>query len=342
MYEGTATSQVEPSLWNNATGTVLLDDIGRLSNGDSVDSGTQEMLMCFFGWTVFWTVLFYILAFTSDYWMRGIPLSSKAHENDRYWCARNLIGAIHAALVALLTVPVYLILCNYSEDLRFATSRHLATCSAKITDTILPEGREAEFSLIFQCVAMAGLIFTAFTLADVFISIFHGLATFDFIAHHVAFITAGLIIRGHCMLPFNAAILLAMEISTPSLNYVLFFRNRGETYKSAVTVNGILFVFFYIIFRLGINVYGCVLLWMRRESAMKEGIAEWEAWFLLIAVTAGVAVQLFWFPGIMRTFSEGLKMLFCGSLADDDKSGSTSTDNSNSEGESQPVLEKNS
>lgn len=253
--------------------------------------------------------------------MRNIPLSTKEHENDKYWCARNLIGAIHALLIAVITVPVYffMVLGGVPQSDWFAYSTSLDTCAP---GTEFPGALENP--LLYTAIAFAGLAFTTFTLADVFISVLHRLASVDYIVHHLAFITAGAIIRGNCMLPLNAAILLGMEVSTPSLNYLLFFRHRGDAYESAVTRNGVVFVLLYVIFRLGLNTYGFVILVLNREKAMPPSVVpRWQAWFLLVAVGAGVAVQLFWFPGIARTFGKGLKGLLKRSGGDDEGTNSS-------------------
>eukprot|EP00930_Biecheleria_cincta_P018097 TRINITY_DN14208_c0_g1_i1.p1 TRINITY_DN14208_c0_g1~~TRINITY_DN14208_c0_g1_i1.p1 ORF type:complete len:310 (-),score=47.45 TRINITY_DN14208_c0_g1_i1:253-1182(-) len=273
------------------------------------------------GMTVGWGALFYLLSSTTRCWMRNVPPSTKEHENDKYWCARNLIGAIHALLIAAITVPAYFFMAfgGVPENERFAYSRDLEVCSPGAE---FP--RAQENPLLFTAIAFAGLAFTAFTLADVVISVFHGLAGVDYIVHHVAFITAGAIIRGNCMLPFNAAILLGMEVSTPSLNFLLFFRHRGDAYESAVARNGIVFVLLYVMFRLGLNIYGFIILVLNKEKAMPPSVPEWQAWFLIIAVGAGVAVQLFWFPGIARTFGNGLRGLF--KRSSDDSEGTDSSD----------------
>jgi len=283
------------------------------------------MVSYFLGLMAFWTLLFYALVWTERRWAGSFPDSSKSHENNRYWSARNLIGIVHAVLIAAITVPAFLALASAPDSVRFASTQHLAVC--KMSDDLLPEGGELAI-FTGEAVAFAGLAFTAFTSADIVISVAHGLATPDYVAHHVAFITAGLIIRSHCMLPYNAAILLAMEASTPFLNFMLFFRHRGSAYKSTVSVAGEAFVLLFVVFRLGINTYGAILLLLNRSTAMPPTVPQWQVWFLLLAVAAGAGVQFFWFPAIARTFGQGLLELFGGSsnkLRDDDSTGTGSS-----------------
>jgi len=263
------------------------------------------LLITYFGfWTLGWTVLFYCLTAIDPWWASRFPRSTKMHENDRNWSARNLLGVIHALFVSAITVPAIFILWPATDEVRFGATGHLATCSIGPDRAELAE----QWSEVSEAVAMAGLAFTAFTLADVGISAVHGLATADYIAHHIAFITAGMIIRGHCMLPFNAAILLAMEASTPFLNVLLFFRHRGTAYKKMVQVNGIIFVCLFVLFRLVLNTYGAITLWYH-WNFVPAVVPRWQAWFLMAAIAAGAAVQFVWFPSIAKIFGSGMSEL---------------------------------
>jgi len=266
--------------------------------------GVEDFIMSFIGWTLMWAALFYFLSYTVPQWAGAAPNSTKDHENDRYWMARNLLGVIHAIFVTAITVPGFFLLSDAPDKVRFGSTGQLATCAAT-TAVLRPEEIEA-WGFLCQAVALAGLVFTSFTVADVGICIMHGLASADFIAHHIAFITAGLIIRSHCMLPFNATMLLAMEASTPFLNFILFFRHRGPAFKFAVQANGIIFVILFVVFRLILNTYGAIVLWLHYATAVAPIVPKWQVWFLLIAVTAGVLVQFFWFPQVVRTFGAGL------------------------------------
>mmetsp|Transcript_68275 Transcript_68275/g.211238 ORF Transcript_68275/g.211238 Transcript_68275/m.211238 type:complete len:243 (+) Transcript_68275:657-1385(+) len=107
------------------------------------------------------------------------------------------------------------------------------------------------------------------------------------------------------MLPFNAAILMAMEVSTPFLNLGLLLRHRGPAFKKCVELNGLLFLAFFILFRLILNTYGAILLWYHRRS-IPPTVPKWQAWFLLVAVAAGAVVQFWWFPIIAKSFGGAL------------------------------------
>jgi len=270
--------------------------------------GIEELWMSFAAWTVMWTLLFYLLSYTWPQWGSRIQQSTKAHENGRYWSARNVIGVIHAVFIAALTVPSYIALSGGGDYIRFGYTGHLATCAVG-PDHPLPPALIQPWEFMVQAVALAGLAFTSFTCADICICLLHGLSSADYIVHHIAFISAGLLIRGHCMLPFNAAILMAMEASTPFLNFVLFFRHRGPRYGVAVQVSGIIFVILFIVVRLGLNTYGAVILWLHRDTAMPPTVPKWQAWLLIAAVVAGAGVQFFWFPQIVKTFGSGLRDL---------------------------------
>lgn len=260
--------------------------------------GQTELIWLFLLWMAIWFLLFQILAQMSTRWLRELPPSSKEHENEKYWFARNVIGIIHAVLVALICVPAAIWLAGRDSSLQFASSRHLPTCKP---DEMM-SGVEPMATFFLQTVAFAGLAFTTFTAADLFISIIHGQATADYVVHHVVFILAGLILRGNCMLPYSAAILLAMEASTPFLNLFLLLRHRGPAYQTLVKVNAFIFVTLFVVFRLVLNTYGIILLWSQPSFGVPSRVPKWEAYFLASAIVCGAIVQFLWFPGIARIF----------------------------------------
>lgn len=258
------------------------------------------MFLGFVAATSFWTALFYLLVWTRPYWMRKVISSSKTHENCKYWETRNVWGAIHAVVVSCLVIPVLLALSDAPAEVRVGTSPNLATCSQK---------DYPHMNRIGQAIALAGMLFTAFIASDSIISIVHRLSTWDFVVHHIAFLAAGLIIRGHCMLPYNAAILLSMEVSTPFLNVMLLFRNRGEKYQGIVQVTGIIFVVTFVLFRLVLNTYGVSFLWQHRADAIPHAVPRWQSSYLVVAIILGSVLQYFWFPAIAKIFVKGLKDL---------------------------------
>lgn len=269
-------------------------------------SGVRELAGSLASWTALWLALFYALSVGRPMWAGRLEPSTKAHENCRYWEARNVLGIIHAALVSAIAVPAVLAFASVPEEVRFASSDHVATCA---------QSSHPEVNVSGQAVALGGLVFSSFIAADLFILAVHRLASPDFIVHHAAFLTAGLIIRGNCMLPFNAAVLLAMEASTPFLNLMLLLRNRGPSYSTAVRVTGVLFFLSYVLFRLMLNTLGAMLLWQRCSTAMPATVPLWQRTFLLLAVTAGSVLQFFWFPAIAKIFCSGLMQLVTGQSA---------------------------
>mmetsp|Transcript_30338 Transcript_30338/g.56874 ORF Transcript_30338/g.56874 Transcript_30338/m.56874 type:complete len:332 (-) Transcript_30338:42-1037(-) len=260
-----------------------------------------------------WLLLFYALSATYPCWSKQVSPSSKEHENNRYWCARDVIGIIHALVVCSLSLPPLFMLLLENTHVQYASTNHLATC--KVNYQKDPDLVSWEATM--EAVALAGLIFTTFTLADLLVLCVHGLATVDYVIHHVAFVVAGAIIRCNCILPLNAVILMAMEVSTPFLNWVMIFRHRGERYKLQVIVAGTLFFFTFIVFRLFLNIYGTVFLLVgeAQGSALPAHVPAWQAAIILVAVAAGAGVQLFWLPKIWRTFGTRIwQLLMTGSV----------------------------
>lgn len=269
--------------------------------------GFDFLMWAFCMWVLLWTALFY----ACSYWASGLlgprllPPSRKEHENDCYWVGRNLVGVLHAALIAVVALPALAVFAGAPDTARFACTGHLGWCSGGPRSSA-QLASVAGGELAAEAVAAAGLAFTAFIAADLVLSVLHGYASLDHVVHHLAFVTAGLIIRWHCMLPFNAAALLSMEVSTPFLNFALLYRHRGQEFALPVRAAGVLFVALYVVFRLGVNSYAAIVLWLHRDVAIPPGVPEWQGGFLLAAVAAGVAVQLFWLPRIVQSFASGL------------------------------------
>mmetsp|Transcript_53673 Transcript_53673/g.143566 ORF Transcript_53673/g.143566 Transcript_53673/m.143566 type:complete len:471 (-) Transcript_53673:559-1971(-) len=265
----------------------ILDAAGERVEAFAADAdGYLELMAGFAGWIALWLVLFYGLSYTEFLWIRLLPASTRGNLSSRYISARNILGIGHALFVTCLALPIFL---SLPERMWFATSNHLATCA-------YPDGPES--------IATAGMAFTAFTAADIFISVVHGPITLDYMAHHLIFLVAGLIMRGNCVLPFNAAILLSMEASTPFLNLLLLVRHRTATLLPKLV--GMLFTICFVFFRLILNVYGILVLWRHRSTALPASLPLWQGWILLSIIAAGAGVQFFWFPTVTRMFCRGM------------------------------------
>lgn len=279
----------------------------------SVD-GYQEFFLSAAGWTALWLALYYFFCITHPYWSKLVAPSSKAHENDRYWCSRDLFGLVHALIISALSLPpLFFFLFEGNNSVKFASSPHLGTCKV---DRLL-DPKLVDWEVTMQAISLAGLAFTTFTLADLVVLLVHGLATADYVAHHLAFLFAGFILRGNCMLPFNAAILMCMEVSTPFLNWVTFFRHRGEKYQTQVIIAGVCFFFTFLVFRLGLNLYGTVLLVVEeaRGLAIPERVPTWQEVVVILAIIAGALVQLYWLPRIWQVFGVRIwRLLTTGSV----------------------------
>jgi len=274
--------------------------LGAAAHGDEV----RHLIGSFATWCIIWLLSFYTLVACRPLWTARIAASSKEHENCRFWEARNILGILHALLVSALAVPGLISLAAAPEAIQWAASPHVDTCA------------HPEYNATGQAVALSGLIFTAFIATDLVISAVHRMASWDYVFHHVAFLAAGLVIRGNCILPLNAAVLLAMEASTPFLNFMLFFRNRGPAYTAAVQATGVLFVLLFVVFRLALNGYAAVLLLSRGSTAMPAALPQWQGVFLQLAVVAGSGLQFFWFPAIAKTFCSGIFALLRGSAVE--------------------------
>eukprot|EP00928_Gymnodinium_smaydae_P065623 TRINITY_DN48726_c0_g1_i1.p1 TRINITY_DN48726_c0_g1~~TRINITY_DN48726_c0_g1_i1.p1 ORF type:complete len:311 (-),score=19.50 TRINITY_DN48726_c0_g1_i1:63-995(-) len=247
-------------------------------------------------WFVGWTALFYVLVFTAPLWFDRFPQSSKKHENVKYWNVAQITSFIHACLVTALSVPALIELSLSPSAAKFPPMEgEQPTCS-------IPAGHDyfAPFADIYHALGLSGIAFTTHIVSDIFTSLLHGLATPSMVVHHIAFVVAGAIIRGHCMLPFNSAALMAMEASTPFLNFMMVFRNRGDAYASLVRISGYTFLVLFVIVRLGMNTYGVAIMWINHATIAPPSIATWQIRFVLVAVTVGALVQYFFFVQVVK------------------------------------------
>lgn len=258
-----------------------------------------------------WAMLFYLLSATFPCWIKHTAASLRAHENDRYWCARCWLGVVHATIISIIAVPGFLMLAFVApSEVQVYFSSDIAHCSIAVADY-----NDWHWDQLYRTIAWAGLAFTTFAIVDIIVSFIHGLATKDFVVHHIAFIVCGVIIRGNCMMLYNSTVLMAMEASTPFLNIMLFYRNRGSQYGMRVASCGAIFFVLFVIFRLVINTYGAVYLWIFHKTVIPNVVPSWQVGFLLVAISMGAALQFFWFPKILKLFLARIRGLLRGESA---------------------------
>eukprot|EP00439_Symbiodinium_sp_Y106_P085463 s482_g28.t1 len=71
-----------------------------------------------------------------------------------------------------------------------------------------------------------------------------------------------------------------------------------------VIVAGTIFFFTFLFFRIFLNVYGTILLFVDEAQgrALPPRVPTWQASIVLVAIAAGAGLQLFWLPKIWRMF----------------------------------------
>lgn len=274
--------------------TDTLDQLLRATiSGDYADNlmvlGIMAIAIC-----LFWLSIFYGASVTYSKWSADWPASTKAHENSKYWGGWYVMGTIHAILLSLICVPAVFALWNAPHAVQFGHTSNVGFCIPSEGEPVYEPAMASGLLWVCVAVAFAGLVFTCFICMDLIVALRHGLAAWDYLIHHAIFIFAAQMIRGYCMLPFNAAILMAMEVSTPFLNYYIYFRNRQGWNKTYVTIASHLFAATFFTFRVLINTYGAYYLWREFKTAMPPIVPEWQRWFLLIAFIAGAVIQWFW------------------------------------------------
>jgi len=197
--------------------------------------GLHVLLASSLIWIIGWILAFYLVRWAQVLWIHKIPRSLKRdYENDPNWLARSVLGIIHATFIAIISIPCFFSLVGAPDEVKFAASSHLGHCSLNPGET------GHEWNATGQSVALAGLAFTTFTIADVILSLRYKILTKDHCLHHAAYIFVGMMVRANCMLPYNASILLSMEVSTPFLNYCMLMLKEGTPQSCLTTFCGLM------------------------------------------------------------------------------------------------------
>lgn len=267
---------------------------------------TTELVQYALAWLAVWTALYYVLIFTAPYWMRLLPKSTKDHENSVFWNAAQVASLIHSVYITAVSVPSLFALTGAPAIFQYPPFEGEQPWCSVPDDIFATHG---QFQSVYGHLATAGLAFTMHLLSDVITSMVHRTATPQIVVHHFAFISVGLIVRGHCMLPFNSAALMAMEASTPFLNLMMLLRNRGNKYAVAVKVLLCLFLVLFVIFRLFLNTYSVAVLLANHATVAPPSAPAWRVKFFLAALSAGASVQYFFFFQILKAFGAQAKLV---------------------------------
>jgi hypothetical protein len=267
---------------------------------ESWKDSMEELAFAAIAWLLAWTSIFYLLVWLSPYWFNHLPQSIKSHENVVHWNVVQVSSCIHSIFISAISVPILLQLAFAPAEVQFPDARGVQPwCQAP------PDRHEmVAWNATFVWIAMAGMAFTAHIISDVFTSVVHRIATVQQIVHHVAFIIAGCIIRGSCLLPFSSAVLMSMEVSTPFLNFLMLFRHRGDRYSWAVNISQVCFIVLFLIFRIGLNSYGTILMWLNRERIAQLNVPSWQVDFLLVAITVGAVIQFYFLWQILSGLAQ--------------------------------------
>ena len=134
---------------------------------------------------------------------------------------------------------------------------------------------------------LAGVVFTAFEVADLLLGGIHGMMDAVYLVHHGLHIVLGLVLAANCMYCFTAAVLMSQETSTLFLNYVLLIRNRARAHWSFAPAF-VAFAGCFFLWRLVLNSFGTAHFLYHKGSADATGVPDW-----LANVTAVVLINDF-------------------------------------------------
>jgi len=248
------------------------------------------------GFIILWFTVVYIMASLHHRWITYTTPSSKPHENNKYWATLIVMSGIHSIVVVVCVLPCLVLLMQVPNEVRFICSSDTSFC--RVDPDRLPENFR-HHAWVFQAIPFVSLICLAWLTMDIFVSTYHGLLTPDFLCHHVAFLLAGGLARMHCLAPFMVAVILSVEITTPLLNVVVFFRHRETNVPIAFFAFAFALLFF--VFRICLLPFG-VLQFLQSSKVMLPSSVSWlEAHLLSLALVAGVGLQYYWFPKILLT-----------------------------------------
>jgi len=242
---------------------VLFDVLPGLGGFETVQVGAMGVSIVVSSCLIalFWVVVWYVGAWLTTKLSPRWPKSTVASENSPYWGSCTIMSTVNAVISASVCVPAAYYYLWKSPEQWFNSAMPIDFCY----DTTAVGFTEAAVA-----VALVGQSFSIRTAIDMLLQFIHGLLTVEEAIHHVIYILAGFLVRRHCMMPMNAAILMSMEISTPFLNYYLFFRTRYPFSKDvnvAKTIFGVLF----LAFRILLNSFG-VFIFLRQHWWIEGGL----------------------------------------------------------------------
>merc|ERR1712086_268620 len=205
-----------------------------------------------------WTGLWY----ASAAWLRNRPSpwppSSVPAENSPHWFACCISSTVNAVFSCVVCLPAVWMLLRAPHQVQFISTSRVGLCIGDPHEHNWDMAYAGDWGQLLTAVALTGQSFAIRTAVDLLLQAKHGLLTIDGAVHHVIFIAAGWLIRRHCMMPLNAAVLMSMELSTPFLNYYVFFRTRYP-YAPDVTTSRTLFCYTFVAARVLLNSAGAAL-----------------------------------------------------------------------------------
>mmetsp|Transcript_97131 Transcript_97131/g.302944 ORF Transcript_97131/g.302944 Transcript_97131/m.302944 type:complete len:276 (-) Transcript_97131:179-1006(-) len=242
---------------------------------------------------LFWVAVWYVGAWATHRRSGSWPPSKVESENSPFWGACVVMSTVNAFVCTAICVPALAQLLFAPHAAQFKHRPSYAFCSG---------GPATGFDFTIDAVAFCGQSFIIRLALDAVLQLIHNILTVEEALHHAVFFAAGWLIRSNCVLPLNAAFLMAMEVSTPFLNYYLFFRGRypfRNDVNAAKTAFGVLF----LVFRMILNTYGAVILvkaYLGQTAGMPRSMPCWQQVTVVVLVVAGACLQMYWGARIVQ------------------------------------------
>ena len=228
--------------------------------------------------TLIWMLVWYACALPAKFFLLpALPPSSVASENRGVYVGQKLAATLKVLVVASLA-------------------------NAQLWYT----WRGGRFPTGWACGGseLAGVVFTAFEVADLLLGGIHGMMDAVYLVHHGLHIVLGLVLAANCMYCFTAAVLMSQETSTLFLNYVLLIRNRARAHWSFAPAF-VAFAGCFFLWRLVLNSFGTAHFLYHKGSADATGVPDWLANVTAVVLTAAAGLQWWWGWSIVQNLLRG-------------------------------------
>lgn len=264
--------------------------------------------------TISWlTPLFVAMHFATSRLFTALvrPQNANHKKASAHWFASHVVSTAHAIVVTTVSLQILLTLSDAPSAIKLGTrAPQLSVANDRWLQT-------------YPRVAAVGELFTAWLFYDLLlvVGVWSILGSWETIVHHLGFLCAAGVLRGFYFAPWQSAVCLCMEASTPFLNVCQLKEALGLDKSSPVVVGAFGgFALNFFVFRIIVLAAGLVQLLLGWESGpWKEpplrsipgssgeppAVPAWVANALVALLVAALSLMLMWFRRILLILMPG-------------------------------------